>query len=111
MSRIHNALHDREIIMFIQFTRDVLEDMDQLFKLLRDPQNTFFNNYIVTKAAVTKLKSYLKRYTLSCTFTSCNILYSKTTLSLLHKLVRKDMFTLSICVTDVRRSSDQGSVV
>ena len=96
MSRIHDALHDREIMMFIQFIRDVLEDMDQLFKLLRDPQNTLFNNYIVTKAAVTKLKSYLKRYTLLVHLLPVTYYTVKQLALLPHKLDHKDMFTLSI---------------
>ena len=62
MSRIHETLHERDVVLFIQFLRDVLEDLRRLFKLLRDPRSSLFNNYIVTKAAVTKLKSFLNGY-------------------------------------------------
>ena len=72
MSRIHETLHERDVVLFIQFLRDVLEDLRRLFKLLRDPRSSLFNNYIVTKAAVTKLKSFLNGYS-NNTFLSENI--------------------------------------
>ena len=76
MSRIHETLHERDVVLFIQFLRDVLEDLRRLFKLLRDPRSSLFNNYIVTKAAVTKFKSFLNGYSetlIYITFVSENI--------------------------------------
>ena len=76
MTRIHETLHERDVVLFIQFLRDVLEDLRRLFKLLRDPRSSLFNNYIVTKAAVTKLKSFLNGYSkrlIYITFVSENI--------------------------------------